>query len=142
MFIGETEIDMFQQFDHNYPLIFLTMLLFSESETQAIKYVQDIDFPDLIRPQRQFANLNTPNINIFNRSILESITLKREKSNGQYHIMFYKISKLFMDLNRVMRYQKELREMQEKYNVLIEKQYYNVQAIVQEIIDHIGCQHD
>ena len=47
MFIGETEIDMFQQFDHNYPLIFLTMLLFSESETQTIKYVQDVDFADL-----------------------------------------------------------------------------------------------
>ena len=56
--------------------------------------------------------------------------------------MFYKISKLFMDLDLVMRYQEQLKEMEEHHSIIVEKQYYNVQAVVQEIIDHIGCQHD
>jgi hypothetical protein len=52
MFTGEAVIDMQQRFDHSYPLVFLNMLLFCEQETQTIRYVEDVEFADLVRPQR------------------------------------------------------------------------------------------
>ena len=70
-----------------------------------------------------FANMNILTIFMLNLPMIESIISKHDQSNK---IIFYKQSKVWMDLDFIMDYQAELKYSETKFDVNTGKRYLEI----------------